>query len=284
MTKNDKQRLTKEGVSDWFTQKQERNRQRRENRVTGEDVRHRLAELRDSRGERPGRLLQVASICVGVALLGCAAFAATNAITTVNANDAEMRAIGVLIEQAQGELASIPTGDESGTEVFSGAVQEELDAATAAGRQLAELQQEYATILYQGNGTGRDDRVSEQALQAALQQQDKIASLIREDSIPTEDAVLDGDQLDPRLPWFIGYEADGLSVVDPGTSSWELIEIMPSDIGSYGLTWANKTAEGQLLAWATASYFVEDAKFGQFTVGKTSHGTSDVVQVQTGRK
>jgi len=286
MTEPQKQRATKETVASWFDAAQAANRERRRARVSADDVRARIAARKASRTtrERSPRVKHVIPATIGVGLLVCAGVIGASAFSSTKVFEAETAALVHQIETAKGELAAIPTSDEKGAEAYSAVVQEQLVLATEAGQEMARLQQQYATILFDGNATAQDDMVSEQALQAVIAHQEELGALIRDQSIPSEEAALDDDTLDPRRPWYVGFQNDGITVVDPGASSWSLVSVMATDPGVFELAWLNRGSSGELKAWATAIYYSDDAKFGAFTVGKTTHGVDGVTQVETGRK
>lgn len=286
MTESTKQRLTKQSVSAWFEQRQAENRRRRVERVSATDIRHRLEGRRFGRAARDRRdkLAVMLPAALGVALLVCAGAISMYTYSNTQRFEAETAATGHAIEIAKGELARIPTARELDSEGYVDVVRGRQHDATEAGQEMARLQQDYATILFQGNGTTRDDRVSEQALTSAIEHQGLLAAHIRDQAIPTAGSALEDDTLDPRTPWYVGFEADGITVVDPSTSRWELVSVMPIDEFSFELTWLNRGPSDLLYAWATARYYSEDGKFGQFTVGKSTRGADNVEQVQTGRK
>lgn len=282
-----KNRLTKESVSAWFDSKQARNHERREQRVSAEDVRAGLARRRAMRDETPHqrRWLQMAPAAVGVILLVCAGAIGASAHWASNSFEVETLVLGQQIERAQGELSSIPVGDADSAAAFSATVKTQLHDATRAASELAQLQQDYAAILFHENGAGVDDQVSKNTLQAAVDHRDAIGAYILTGSIPTnEGAVLDGDVLDPRTPWYIGFETDGRTARAPSTSSWAVASVMAVGPDEFTVAWLNRDQTGELNAWATATYNAAASKFSQFTVGKTTRGADSIVQVETGRK
>lgn len=286
MTEPQKQRATKETVASWFDAAQAANRERRGARVSVDDVRERIAARKAERTarDRSSRVKGAIPAAIGVGLLVCAGVLGASAFSSTKVFEAETVVLAHQIETAKGELASIPTSDEQGVEAYSAVVQEQLAVATEAGEEMVRLQQEYATILFDGNATAQDDMVSEQALQAVIAHQEALGALIRVQSIPSDEAALDDDTLDPRRPWYVGFENDGITVVDPTNTTWSLVSVMATGPGVFELAWLNRGTSGELKAWATASYYSEDAKFGAFTVGKTTHGVDGVTQVETGRK
>ena len=296
MAKQKKPRLTKSDLDARFTAQQEKNRARRANKVTPEDVAKHFAERKANRGARPapGQRARVVSLGLGIALLigsGAMAVATTSSTSTF---EVETEANIQRIASATGDLATIPASDDVAAGEYAAELEAQIAAATAKGEEVAALQQEFSAILFKGNGETAANGGATPALIAAVEHRRLLAPYFVERSLFVEDAEayapgsilpFDDDEIDPRFPWYVGYApgSQGAIVLDPTTSSWELTSLVATVTpGVLEATWLNSsTGTGDLLAWATASYYVDPGAFGSLTLGKTTLGERGDATIET---
>jgi hypothetical protein len=287
-----KPRLTKEDLDARFAARQEKNRERRQTKYTGEDVARLLEERKANRAERKAessapnnRFVRAVSLGLGGALLlGSGALA----VTTTSSSDAfalASEANRQQIELVEGELAAIPAAGESASAEYAAQLETAMVDATAKGTEVARLQQEFANILFSGNTEVGSDGAAGPSLTAAVENRRLLAPYFVEQALLVDDAEayapgsalpFDADQIDPRFAWYVGYEPEsqGRTVVDPGLATWGLASVIASETtGVLDVTWLNTNeTTGDLFAWATASYYVQSGAFGNVAVGFTTIG------------
>ena len=292
MAKQKKPRLTKEDLDARFVACQEKNRERRQTKLTGADVQRMLEERKTYRVKRKAessapdnRLVRTVSLGLGCLLLlasGALAVTTTSSADTFGlARDTNQQQI----ELVEGELATIPAAGESAAAGYAADLEAEIATATDKGTEVARLQQEFATILFAGNSEVSQDGAAGPSLSAAVENRRLLApffvdqALLADDSeayAPGSALPFEADEIDPRFPWYVGYEPDsqGRTVMDPALSTWQLASVVASDTtGVLEATWLNSSpATGELLAWATASYYVQSGAFGSLSVGFTTIG------------
>lgn len=287
MAQQKKPRLTKEDLDARFTAQQEKNRARRETKVTPEDIRRRLDERRERRAAKavPGQFPRYVSLGLGVAMLiGSGAIAMSTSASTQSFEQAT-RTNEQRIAAAEGELTAIPAADKKATTKYAATLDAQITAATKKGEEVAALQQDFTTILFRGNTEKSGNGAPSTAFLDSVQHRKLLAPYFVKRSLPVTDAnayapgsVLpfkDG-QIDPRFPWHVSYTPDsqGRTVANPSLSSWQLESLVATATpGVLEATWLNKTvSSGDLLAWATASYYIDPGAFGSLIVGQTTLG------------
>jgi hypothetical protein len=287
-----KPRLTKADLDARFAARQEKNRERRQTKYTGEDVARLLEERRANRAQKkaessaPGdRLVRAVSLGLGAALLvGSGALA----VTTTSGSDAfalASEANRQQIELVEGDLAAIPAAGESASAEYAAQLAAAIVDATAKGTEVARLQQDFATILFSGNTEVGSDGAAGPSLTAAVENRRLLAPYFVEQALLVDDAEayapgsavpFEADQIDPRFAWYVGYEPEsqGRTVVTPGLATWGLASVIASDTtGVLEATWLNTSpTTGDLFAWATASFYVQSGAFGNLSVGFTTIG------------
>lgn len=285
------------GLEVRLAERQEANRAARQTKVTAEDVQRRVAERRAAKSARrvptpAGRTARGVALVTGFAFLlgaGCIALSIANGNTAYEVTSANnVQEIG----KAKADLAAIPAADEHAASTYAEKLQARLDTATAKGREVAALQQEFQSILVRGNEQRSDNGAATPALTAAAAHRKQLApyfvdrAMIAPDTeayAPGSVLPFDADQIDPRFEWHVAYDANGTTVADPKASTWTLTSMVATDTsGVFEATWVDKrTSDGELLAWATASYYVSEGKFGSLRLGLTTLGSNGALNDQT---
>lgn len=299
MTNQTKPRVTREDLDAKISALQEQNRARRANKLTPEDVDRRLKERRErKRASSPsGRRTQIVSLCLGVALLtgaGAIAVATTSGSQTyAHAREGLQQQISA----AQGQLGAIPAADQKAASKYADDLKKQLAAASAKGREVAALQQQFATILFQGNNEqAPSNGAPGPAFLASVEHRKLLAPYFVDRALVADPAQayapgsflpFGDNQIDPRFPWFVAHEGNAFSpVADPSTASWSLDSMVATQTpGVLEATWLDTNpSTGGLLAWATASYYVDQGKFGSLKVGTTTLATHTATQLETAGK
>lgn len=211
----------------------------------------------------------------------CAVMLATSAGAEAFNRSSEIRSDQ--IAAATGELRAIPAASADGRDEYASKLEGQLADATTKGIEVAALQQQFADILFAGNGETTQDGAPGAAFQLSVEHRRLLAPYFVDKALLAEDALayapgsvlpFSADQIDPRFPWFLDVEpgTDGRTIADPTMSKWELVSVTATGVpGILEATWLNtRPVTGELLAWATASYFTEPAAFGSLTVGQTT--------------
>lgn len=299
MTNQTKPRLTREDLDAKISALQEKNRARRANKVTPEELESRLTERRARRqaASPSGRRAQVVSLCLGVALLVGAG--AIGVATTSGTQTFELAGQGLQqqIAQAQGQLDAIPAADQKAASKYASDLNSQLAAAAVKGREVAALQQQFTAILFQGNTEqAPTNGAPGPAFLASVQHRKLLEPYFVERAFVADPAqayspgsyLPFGDtQIDPRFPWFVAHQSGASSpVADPSTTSWALASLVATQTpGVFEATWLDTNpSTGALLAWGTASYYVDQGKFGSLKVGTTTLASDTATQLQTAGK
>jgi hypothetical protein len=281
-----KPRLTREDLDSRITAQQEKNRARRETKVTPADIQARLDERRARRAERavPGRLARNVSLGLGIALLVGSGIVAVTTTASTQSFALETEVNEQRIASAKGDLDAIPAADDTAATEYAAELASQIAQATAKGEEVAALQQEFATILFRGNTQESVNGAPSSAFLDSVEHRRLLApyfverSLIADESdayAPGSVLPFDDDEIDPRFPWHVGYQpgSNSLAVADPGAAHWTLASVMATATpGVLDATWRDNNSTGELLAWATASYYVDPGAFGSLTVGQTTLG------------
>lgn len=287
MATEKKPQLTKEALDARFTALQDKNRERRQTKVTAADIENRLTESRAKRAAKvvPGQRARVVSLGLGIALFVGSGALAVNASSSTDAFEQTSMVNEQLIASMQGNIRSIPAGNDDPAGEYAANLEGQITAALAKGEELASIQQEFAPILYAGNGESSGNGAPSAAVLAAVEHRRLVAPYFVERALFVEDGLayapgsmlpFETDEIDPRFPWYVSYEpgSRGRIVANPEGSRWELVSMVATDTpGVLDATWLNQSAAtGDLHAWATASYYVDPGAFGNLTVGTTTIG------------
>lgn len=279
---------TRESVDAWFADRLEANRRARATKVTPEALLRDLGERRGARRERPrSSMWRAVPAVLGCGFLIASGVVAVGTNTSIQSFESDHATYLQEIATAEvtlDEVALLEPGTPEAT--AAPAIDAQFAAAENAGRSVADLQQRYAEILFAGNEEEADDNGPQQAYENALAHQTTLAPFFAERTFKADrgDSLADTD-IDPRYPWYIGYASDGVTILPPGTSSWALTAVAPTDtVGVLEVTWLNRGASGELYAWATSDYYVSEDKFGDLTVGKTTLGDRSATELQLSRK
>lgn len=279
MAKEKKPRLTKEDLDARFAAQQEKNRVRRETKVTREDVEKRLNERKAKRADKQGtgQLGRTVSLGLGIAFLIGSGVLATAATASSQQFKVTSQINEEQIASAQGTLAEIPAADDQTAENYATELEKQIADARAKGEEVAALQQEFTTILSTGDIEASSNGAPSAALQDWAEHRKLLAPYFVERALLVADssAYAPGsvfpfadDEIDPRFPW---YQP---ATPGPAESTWALASMVATSTPQVlEATWLNKSpVTGDLFAWATASYYVDAGGFGSLTTGVTTLG------------
>lgn len=269
-------------------------------KLSAEDMEAKFAARRAERhartaGRPPGELNKLVrggvAAMLGVGLIGMAlgmSGAASSHEAAVAANESKI----VSLQDAVASLAPEAGGETS--EALASGLEETLKRSD----ELAAAQQQFAVIAHAGNdepGTG-DGRPKDSALKA-LDHRKALAAFFAPQALTLSDAeaysfrtenLLGPGDMDPRLPWYMRYEATGdqgsnQKVADPAGYSWRTASVdLSGTPGVMTVVWTNTDSQsGDLLAWTTARYDTESSTFSSFSFYKTTRGESQQLQVGT---
>lgn len=288
-------RLTRDEVVARFEEKQAENRAARGTKVTAEDVAAKLAARKAERAAsgRAGERARTVSVALGVVLiLGAGALAVSTAANTTSFQ-AKQAAGEEAIASAQSYLDALPASDQDSAGVYAAELEAQLDTARVKAEEVAALQQQFSEILVAGNTEDTSNGGASPAFLASVEHRKLLApyfvdrAMIADDTLayaPGSALPFDADQIDPRYPWFVAHEKGKPGVVAPaGSNEWTLRSVTPSTTpGVHDVTWLDTdTATGDLLAWATASYYAGSETFGALSVGRTTQGEQTTTTIET---
>jgi hypothetical protein len=294
-----KQKTTRErtGLEVRIAARQEANREARATKLTGEDVQRRLEERRTERAAKKapkpvGHAARTVSIALGFAMLvgtGIIAVSTTNGATTFQNESAANQA---QIAKAQAVLSDIPASDKTAAAAYSTKLTSQLKTARTKGQEVAALQQDFQSILVAGNTEQTTGGLASKADTAAAAHRKTLAPYFGDRALIVKDTAayapgsvlpFDDDQIDPRFAWHITYEGAGTTVAAASASTWALTSMIATETpGVFEATWTDtRTSDHDLLAWATASYYTSQGKFGSLRVGQTTLGSTGALNNQT---
>ena len=271
-------------------------------KVTAEDLDRKLAERKKRREtkraqgrteqEEQRRARLVRTVAIGALLVVSGGFVLgikasdTRATEQVEQNQSRV----VQLEEQIKEVTPEGTKEER---------QQELEAQLATAREeagkVANLQNEFAAILYKGNDEkAPGDGSPSEAFIKSAEHRRELAPYFTESSwlVTDEDLAYgpgsavpfdENTEIDPRFPWYVRYQAatyekgSAPKYQDPDAYGWQVASVMPSSLDEPGIlevTWQSTNKDGTLLAWATANYNVSTKKFHALRVGETSEGYS----------
>ncbi|ROR75969.1 hypothetical protein SAMN06295974_3696 [Plantibacter flavus] len=285
---SEKVRLTKADMDARFTARQERNRNARATKLTGEDLEARLKDRRSAKLPRPvnpGRRSKRISVMLGGVLLLGSAVVALSASASADEFRHATETTNAQIAAAQGDLRAMPTADDQGASNFTAQLDAQLGEAASKAEVVAALQQGFADILYRGNGETTANGAPSAAFLESVEHRRQLApyfvakALIADDALayaPGSALPFGDGEIDPRFPWYTDVEpgSNGRIIADPSTSSWSVAAVVSSGTpGVIEVTWLDtRTETGELLAWATASYYADSGAFGGLVTGQTTIG------------
>lgn len=209
-------------------------------------------------------------------MLALAATTTVGAISSVSAERelvADAEADLVLAEQEKREAV-----EES--EVDPAQIQQQLEAARAAGEAVAGLQSRYSGIdmadieqavsddpalsdprMASGDGSSTYGMVRVEQI-AGYEQ---VPAQLAEHVVPAREASGPGT-MDPTQPWY-------LSATGEDGTRWALASSYTMVEDGVELLWLDRAEDGVLLAWATGTWSSGTGKISDFTVGTTTAGT-----------
>lgn len=269
-------------------------------KVTAEDMEARFTALRAGRqarkaGRTPrsmsGAVRTAVAAAMGVGIIGFGL-----GINAANIqHEADMKA-------GQSKLASLSGAVEAVSPENGKDTPKKLTGALAAAQKrsdaLAAAQQQFAEIAYAGNADpGTNDGRPKPSVLRSVDHRKSLAAFFAPESLVLTDAeaysfrtddLLEPGRIDPRMPWFTRYDpAAGASAArnasDPKSYTWKTASVtLSGSPGVMSVVWTNTDAgTGELLAWATARYSVDNNTFRSLTVTRTTRGESQQLTPKT---
>ncbi|KIA73396.1 hypothetical protein ANMWB30_23230 [Arthrobacter sp. MWB30] len=280
-------------------------KQARRQRITAEDIEARFAARRDQRQARGAKRpvdLKALFRGVVVAVLGLGVIAFGLGISSAGEHHAaEVKSNNTKEGTLQGALARLGP-EKASTDTAVGATPQisgDLAAARKRGDELAVAQQEFAAIYFAGNAEpSANNGTPKPSVLRALDHRKALAgffapgALVLTDaqaySFKTEDLLAPG-KIDPRMAWFTRYEspvargATPQKVADPAGYAWKTASVgLSGTPGVMTVVWTNTDLKsGELLAWATARYSVDEDTFDALSVTTTTQGESQQRKADT---
>ncbi len=296
-----KRPLTKADTDAFFERKRAELRERRAHKLTGEELQQRFDQRRAERkqrassgeGARGGRV----SLAIGVTLLLAAGgVGVASQVSSVGFSEQAL----ALEEEAQAlkvELSGLTAVQERDPEEHRVDIEAQLDAATTAATEVANLQQQFQQIAFDARDEATENNGAPSAGSLALVEHRRtLAPFFAEEAFLVDDEIaysqataaqFDSDQMDPRYAWFQPFIQAGdrnWVPTDPGTAAWSLVSTTAAaGGGSVSVVWMNQNpATGDLYAWATAQYEVESGSFTDLAVHHTTLGSKMTLNYQMG--
>lgn len=288
----DKKRLTKADTDAFFSAKQSEYAQRSKQKVTAEQLQERVDERAKQRSEKErqsaGSRVRVVSIGLGVALLVGAGAVAMGTVSAQSSFEASLASNNTKIAQLESEAESATVVDDVTQQEYRELVDAQIASATELGNDLAQQQQKFSEIFYAAQAEGATDSMGDGAggagLRKSVEHRRELARFFVDDAFVAseEEAYAAGsvlpfenDEIDPRFPWYVpSTTVDGRLVYsDPATCMWGLVSVTATTTsGVLDATWLCQDSEGDLYAWASASWYEDSEKFGKVVVGTTTLG------------
>lgn len=277
--------------------RQDANRAARRAKITPADVERRLAERRAKRSSKgepgpAGGRVRAVSLGLGFAMLiGTGAIALATSNGTVAFSE-HLQAAQDRIGRLQGDLAAVPASSKNAAATYEDQLSDQLATARKKADEVASLQQQFQSILVAANDEQSSGGEATEAEKKAAAHREALAPYFVDRALIVKDTAayapgsvlpFDDDEIDPRFAWHVAYDGSGTTVSDPSTSRWALTSMVATDTpGVFEATWLDqRRGGGELLAWATASYYVSEGKFGSVRVGQTTLGSTGVLNDMT---
>lgn len=282
----DRKRLTKADTDAFFSKKQSEYAEKKKHKITAEELQQRADERAQQRAaKRPaGPRARAISIGLGVALLVGSGAVAVNMTSAQQSFESSVVSNAAKITELQEALAKQAIPDKASVDSFKEDLQKQIESATALGQSLAKDQQKFSEILFSGSKEDSGNGTVSKAFMESVEHRRDLAKYFVEDAFLVDDdeayapgSVLpfDADQIDPRFAWYVPSKmVDGKLVYsDPSTCTWGLVSVTPTTTdGVLDATWLCQDGEGDLYAWASASWYKDSEKFGSVVVGTTTIG------------
>ena len=282
----DRKRLTKADTDAFFSAKQSEYAERAKDKVTAEQLRERADERSRQRElKRPaGARVRAINVGLGVALLVGAGAVAAGTVAGQEAFESSLATNSTKIAQLEASLEGATVVDDATQQEYREQVDAQIASATALGEELAQQQQRFSEILYAGQTDTAVDGVPGQGFMESVEHRRELARFFVESALiaSEEEAYAPGsvlpfesDEIDPRFPWYVpSTTVDGRLVYsDPSTCTWGLVSVTATTTsGVLDATWLCQDSEGDLYAWASASWYEDSEKFGKVVVGTTTLG------------
>lgn len=298
--------LSKREVEARLAQRQQRAQQRYEQtpKPSVEAIRERVEQRDAAKAQRKAERAaeaeanphrQVARLNAVVGGAGLVAAVALGGLITVSQQHehdrvAEYQQQAQAIQQDIDELT--PAGvdgsvalDEHQTAEVVEVIQEDRTAAETMAEDVAVAQQAFAELYYASNDeTAPAEGLAKPSAEAAAEHRVTLGEFFVEDTFRASDSDVQiatpappfsATELDPRWPWYLQMDDDGL-FVDPDTYQWSVDSVMPVAGSGQQLQvlWTNRdTQTDEVYAWAIGLFEPAEAAFIAVEVGMTGDGS-----------
>lgn len=283
-------------------------RRRKQGRISVDEASEKFAQRRDQIRERAsgydiGKILR--STAAVVIVIG-AAFLAVSVQDIRSSEEAAAQDHIAEVEELESELEGVRYEQIDDVEAMEDSAQEAMESARIEADEVAEVQNEFAEIFYSINDQERE--VDEESGTSgpfpgefeAAEHREQMADYFAEQSYLVDESVAyeitafeqyGSHEIDPRYPWFVltepvdeDAEAFDVTFSDPETYQWRTSSVMPQ-LGTgpdvMRVSWVNESEDGDLLAWALATYDHSEEEMSALTVGFTTHRSADVFSGST---
>lgn len=286
-------------ANQWAKKMEEAARARRSKKVTPEELaaraehRKKAQSLRETSAAaasaRPG-LNGVQKTVVVLGLLGTVGCG-----LAIAGSEADFEAQSATNAQRVAELragiAEAAPAEGVTEEELKNTVEDQLNAAREHAQRTADLQNRFAQILDGGDASPdqQGQGAPSKAFMDAVAHREKLAPMFSPDSFIVEGAYayqpssavpFSDTEMDPRYPWYLKYDGEPgdaeRAPAEAESYGWEVSSVRPSGTpGAFSVSWVNyDEGSGDLLAWADASYLVEEGVLSDLRTGTTSVGTT----------
>jgi hypothetical protein len=240
-----------------------------------------------SRGiARVARIAVASVVGVSIIAMGLTLNAAAQLYESEFANNEfQLKDLAATIAEMNRHADDVASGDPA-VDVAGEDLDAQLAAAQVRANELAQAQQEFVVIAFAGNtevsaGAGVPDASGRKTVEQRKALVDFFApsALVLPDDLIYSPVGggddMDAGTIDPRMAWFIKYNADR-TVADPAGSVWVTGAVAPSTTpGISDVIWLNKNpATDDLYAWASGEYSHETNTFNSVRVTLTSYGSA----------
>ncbi len=244
----------------------------------------RTPEIRKQTARR-GIAVTLGLVLAATAVLSAASSAAYEDATAANASR---------IDSLQNQAPSPETTSTSTAEPVDAKALAALSVRAAKiAREVAEKQQRYAALFHAlndapsaGNGSPNEATLKTVRHRKTLAPYWDVESLVVEDSLAytfTTTPYFDRDEMDPRFPWYVRYDA--LKASDPRLYSWRVESVMPTiDAPSTArVVWVSRDVHGTVLAWASATYTDSTRRLSRLELVVTAAGQQHQYETDTAK-